>query len=397
MSLQPLDPSNYTKDYNFKSLKPPNLDHIVNNELPTSSSDWIGYTDKKELLCSLSTTDAWSSFTTELVNTIKSYLDQAIPTNKSKTGKVLLLKKIQKTLAEKEEALIEAFVFKNTVVSLGSYFENAERRGAIGVLARRMIDMVKHDMCSQSSKFATEITSLIRMSFAESNIIACYKQCMLPTIYYIAGWHIATCLKMSKKRKGKLGDAMIYLFEYATVERNTGIELDYCSKVKKNEMFGGLHFVSENFFHFVLRLEYVFVNCLTPVKLAVLGNRLMMHVHDKLNECNALRDDIINMIGEDTEENVVSELISHLVRTYCRMRGKDFCRQLMATDFTNLGKGVRPTMAVLSDKKTYKSMKIHDTSNGNKNKDNAEYHNFNNLAENFTTDENENDHDNTTI
>ena len=122
-----------------------------------------------------------------------------------------------------------------------------------------------------------------------------------------------------------------------------------------------------------------------------------MHVHDKLNECNALRDDIINMIGEDTEENVVSELISHLVRTYCRMRGKDFCRQLMATDFTNLGKGVRPTMAVLSDKKTYKSMKIHDTSNGNKNKDNAEYHNFNNLAETFTTDENENDHDNTTI
>ena len=82
MSLQPLDPSNYTKDYNFKSLKPPNLDHIVKNELP-SSSDWIGYTDKKELLCSLSTTDAWSSFTTELVNTIKSCLDQAILTNKS--------------------------------------------------------------------------------------------------------------------------------------------------------------------------------------------------------------------------------------------------------------------------------------------------------------------------
>jgi len=58
------------------------------------------------------------------------------------------------------------------------------------------------------------------------------------------------------------------------------------------------------------------------------------------------------MRGDDElEDEIMDDLVAYLVRTYCGMRGKEFCRNIMAINFTNLGKGVRPTFAVLLDKK----------------------------------------------
>ena len=309
-----LETTNYVQECNFKHLKPPNLEHIVKNELPRSP-DWVGYSDKPCLLRSLSTVEAWSSFAAKLASIIKSSIDPSIE-SKSKSGKVLLLKKIEKTLVQKEEELIDSFIASHDAIlqndptgqEMDNYFVRAARRGAIGVLARRMIEIIKHDMCSESSKFAIEITSLIDMVYAETNIVSCFKPCMLPTIYYIAGWHIMTCFKMSKRRRGNISDVMMNLFENATVGNEDGKKLGYSGKVTRDEMFGGLNYVSERYFHFVLRLEYVFVVCLTPTKLAVLGSRLMMEIYNKLSECEALRNDLECFVGDKIDEDVMTQL-----------------------------------------------------------------------------------------
>ena len=51
------------------------------------------------------------------------------------------------------------------------------------------------------------------------------------------------------------------------------------------------------------------------------------------------------------DDETVDELVGHLVKTYCRMRGKDFVRKYMQHGFKNknLGKGIRPTLAIISN------------------------------------------------
>ena len=76
---------------------------------------------------------------------------------------------------------------------------------------------------------------------------------------------------------------MISLFECGTVDegQTDGLLID---KVVWLEMFGGLKFVSKHYFHFVLRLEYVFFRCLTSVNLAILGKLVIQRVYDSLRE-----------------------------------------------------------------------------------------------------------------
>ena len=56
---------------------------------------------------------------------------------------------------------------------------------------------------------------------------------------------------------------------------------------------------------------------------------------------------------DNVHSDLLTKLTLHMTRTYCRMRGKDFARQMLQTGFRekNLGKGIRPTMAIISDPK----------------------------------------------
>ena len=106
----------------------------------------------------------------------------------------------------------------------------------------------------------------------------------------------------------------------------------------------------------------------------------MMEIYNKLSECEALRNDLERFVGDKIDEDVMTQLVVHLIRTYCRMRGKDFCRQLMTTNFSNLGKGIRPTMAVLSDKQSYQVVKNEKKENES-NESSDEYNDFSILTQ----------------
>jgi len=82
-------------------------------------------------------------------------------------------------------------------ISVGSW------QATLGVMARCVINLVKHDMCSNSSTLALEIVSTVLSDFSETNVHALYSDEMLSSLYYITGWHITACLKAGTIRAGK--------------------------------------------------------------------------------------------------------------------------------------------------------------------------------------------------
>jgi len=106
------------------------------------------------------------------------------------------------------------------------------------------------------------------------------------------------------------------------------------------EMFGGLNFVSATYYDFVLKLEYVFVRCLTSTKLAVLGSSLVQRVYNDICVNIYVRQSLVNVmrVDDELEDEIMDDLVAYLVHMYCHMRGEYFCRNIMATNFTSLGK-----------------------------------------------------------
>ena len=60
-------------------------------------------------------------------------------------------------------------------------------RATLVLMARCVIDLFKHDMCSNSSTLALEIVSTISSAFSETNVQALYSDEILSCLYYIAG------------------------------------------------------------------------------------------------------------------------------------------------------------------------------------------------------------------
>ena len=143
-------------------------------------------------------------------------------------------------------------------------------------------------------------------------------------------------------------------FENSIVEQDDAEVSDLpVKKVMRTQEFGGLKFVSKDFYHFVLRLEHVFVLTRTPNILAVLGHNIINRVYEDLVRSVPTRNMVKDILFIEPPVEELHDLVKYLVQTYCCMRGKDYCRQLMRTDFNNLGKCVHSKLAVLSNKDNY--------------------------------------------
>ena len=393
MPLDPINNDEYRIEYSFDTLHIPNINYIIVNKL-RHSADYIGYRDileKYGFATRMLSVELWSDLADQLIEGIKILLSPSI-SGKSTTQQSKIMKQMQKDLAKREEGIIVSFEDRHVgIVSSDDFIAFGSWRATLGVMARCVVNMIKHDMCSNSSNHALELSSTVSSSFAEENIQALFTNEILSTIYYIAGWHLSACLKtgrirVGKKGDGQLGQLMINLFECGTINADETAGLP-TGKILRTEMFGGLNFVSASYFEFVLRMEYVFMKCLTSAKLAVLGNGLIQQVYQYLCECADVRLQLqMIILADNTDEDTMNELVLYLVQTYCRMRGKDFCRQIMSTDFKNLGKGVRPTLAVLSDKKSYTKVEV-----GVEVGDNLHYNLFDNLTTFFASNINTNE------
>ena len=104
-----------------------------------------------------------------------------------------------------------------------------------------------------------------------------------------------------------------------------------------------------NYLNFVLRIEFVFVKLLTKNNLVVIGNKLISKIYDEIIAHNFARREILTIIIDVFYFETMNTLIFFMVRTYYRMRGKYFVRNLTMTNFKNLTKVVRPYMVVFED------------------------------------------------
>ena len=135
--------------------------------------------------------------------------------------------------------------------------------------------------------------------------------------------------------------------------------------MEKNERFGGLVYVSEQFYTFVLRLELVFKKFLLPEYLAVYGSMIVGRLYDGIKQCEEVYKYVGTMIagGDQFDDAVNDETIRnvsvYLVRTYCQMRGKDFVRKLLSQSASQINsqKPIRQVMAVKTGEVTAKKSK----------------------------------------
>ena len=100
---------------------------------------------------------------------------------------------------------------------------------------------------------------------------------------------------------------------------------------------------------------------LTPEKLVMMGSSLITNVYGELSS-NKNAKALISTFGHgdcnEADDETMVELIVHLTRTYCRMRGKDFVRKYMQHGFKNknLGKSIRLTLAIISNPEVRKAL-----------------------------------------
>ena len=153
-------------------------------------------------------------------------------------------------------------------------------------------------------------------------------------IYYVGGWHAHALKKASIRREPDLRNLMQTVFANITMKRIDAKDQNLpMQKVERVEKLGGLKYISDDYFVFIQRMEYVFMNLLTPEKLAMIGSDLITNVYTELSNNTFVSAAIMQFtIGVDNvQSDLQNKLTLHMTRTYCRMRGKDFARKMMQT------------------------------------------------------------------
>ena len=224
-------------------------------------------------------------------------------------------------------------------------------KGLLWQVGDAAISLIKADLCCSSSHIQESVSKTVTSAFESdmNEILSLFHKNMQASVYYVAGWHIRAALKASKKRKGKMKRILQRLAENGTATLEEVQDLPI-SKVLKSDQYGGLCYVSNAYFQIIIRLEYIFVKLLTISKLCVLGKDLIKTVYQCIHENDLFSDSVVRILDNNTfDSDVIDTLLKYLARTYCRMRGKDFCQALMQKDFNNLGQGIRNVTAAIAE------------------------------------------------
>ena len=310
-----IDRDAYAEHVDFNTLKLPNIQSVIEHSL-LNHTDWKGIQDilesaKKEDTDKLKQASYWEPFIKKEIELVKSCITQ----------KVTKLKDMQKELVKVERKHIYQFAndkYMPFVVLAGDHQESykdqlliGKWKGLLQVLARTVIDLVKHDMCSGVASSLLDIKEVVSNAFVveDSVMLESFNnlragEALKESLYYISGWHLTACLKagkrMTRKKEiipGSLGARLMELFENHTLEKDSDQLVDLpTAKVTRSEMFGGLQVCTSAYFHFILRLEYVFVKLLSPSNLAVLGKELIQQIYEfSKNKCLSASTTILKM------------------------------------------------------------------------------------------------------
>ena len=170
-------------------------------------------------------------------------------------------------------------------------------------------------------------------------------------IYYVGRWHAHTLKKASSVRREETHSDLQNLIQtvFANITMNQN-RIDFDAKdqdkdlplqkvrVERVEKLGGtgtglkLKHISDDYFIFIQRMEYIFMNLLTPEKLAMIGSGLIGTVYTELSNNKVISASIMQFTSGGVDNlypALLHKLTLYTTRTYCRMRGKGFVRKMM--------------------------------------------------------------------
>ena len=342
--------SSETTPSSFSVLKDPQVDDIIalfkkSHEFKEIQLDFpISPTSK------ILSSDMWKPFMDAIVNSVR---EQCLATKKSN------LPFRKKTLTNKLNELLSNFVSDH----LDSFSDQGTDNCALpnhwkAVLrshASNFLRTTKREMCNNLSEGFHQIKEIVHNAFT-SDIVKLREEMKMQqsskeTLYYIAGWLLRASSKAAKRRDRSIADQL-----EAIVLKSTLIKADATSnpnipsaKVEMVEQFGGLNYVSEDFFIFTERLEFIFRKTLTPELLIMNGSLLIQHVYLHLNADDAVLESIETFCDQNVDPDVTAKVAQYVTQTFCRMRGKDFARKIMSRDTNSLAQSRRPTLAAVAN------------------------------------------------
>jgi len=183
-----------------------------------------------------------------------------------------------------------------------------------------------------------------------------------PILYYISGWLLTTIEKESIRR----GSTVIAGYLEILVEKCTCIDAETSGsaglpteKVDRVCAFGGLKYPSSEFFCLVGRFEHVFSSVLTNANLALHGGKLLRvilhHIETNDSFIKQVKSFFIN--ENKSDEDVINEVITYILKTYTRMRGKDIVYKIMARGSFKPKLHIQQECAAVVNVETYRKLK----------------------------------------
>ena len=181
---------------------------------------------------------------------------------------------------------------------------------------------------------------------------------VLETLYYILGFMLNSMRKLSLRMSEQISDSFRYLHNKCKIIQviaKNNVDLPR-EKVDCIIAFGGLTYPSADFFEFSLRIENVFVSCLSEQNLVIYGPRLIDKIRMNLIE-NKL---VLTAFSKFLPGSITNELLQDVSRcfftVYSRMKGKDFSYKLLKAR-SSMKVTTRNKQAVLADPDNYRAIR----------------------------------------
>ncbi|EJK70768.1 hypothetical protein THAOC_07845 [Thalassiosira oceanica] len=150
------------------------------------------------------------------------------------------------------------------------------------------------------------------------------------TIYYIAGAVMRSIEKLKDVSKDVYVNALKdILLNAVTSKSNAQNAALPSAKVEEKEKFD-LYYPNEKFYALVLKIESVFHQLLSTSNLAHYGTTLVADITHALSK--GIMGDMDAFFSTSHSDDVKIEVTRRIIRSYGRLRGKDFVRKLAARE-----------------------------------------------------------------
>ena len=170
-------------------------------------------------------------------------------------------------------------------------------------------------------------------------------------MYYIAGWLLNAIYKESTKRgRSKMSEYLDCVHSNCSLDRDVAISCALpCGKVDRLIAYGGLHYSSADFYHFVLRVEKCFERLLTNENFIIHGPTLNNLIRSTLRNNRSFENHVFLFVKCDVFTETISDVYAYILRTYSRMRGKEIARRIMGHKMRSLKLHTRQKVAAATE------------------------------------------------